>query len=61
MTEQEVKIRTICAIISGRCANPDFADTSISTIVSEALRGSDILLNELWKDEQLSQPSPSHQ
>ena len=58
MTEQEIEIRTICAIITGRCSSPDYADTSISTIIDEALRGSGLLLNELKGRGQLS---PQHQ
>ena len=61
MTEQEIEIRTICAIITGRCSSPDYAETSISTIIDEALRGSTLLLNELKEREQLSQPTLSNQ
>ncbi len=60
MTEQEIKIKAICAILTGRTSNPDYADISISTIVSEAIRGADILLNELWEQEQLTPQTPSH-
>ena len=56
MTEQEIKIRAICAILTGRTSNPDYADISISTIVSEAIHASDLLITELWKDEQLTPP-----
>lgn len=60
MTEQEIKIRAICAILTGRTSNPDYADISISTIVSEAIHASDLLITELWKDEQLTPQIPSH-
>ena len=59
MTEQEIEIRTICAIITGRCSSPDYSETSISTIIDEALRGSTLLLNELKEREQLSPQHPS--
>ena len=59
MTEQEIAIRTICAVITGRCSSPDYSETSISTIIDEALRGSDLLLNELKEREQLSPRHPS--
>lgn len=60
MTEQEIKIRAICAILTGRTSNPDYADISISTIVSEAIHASDLLITELWKDEQLTPPRYHH-
>ena len=60
MTEQEIKIRAICAILTGRTSNPDYADIAISTIVSEAIHASDLLITELWKEEQSSPQIPSH-
>ena len=60
MIEQEIKIRAICAILTGRTSNPDYADIAISTIVSEAIHASDLLITELWKDEQLTPQIPSH-
>ena len=55
MSEQEIKIRTICAIITGRCANSYFGDYSIDTIVSEAVSGADCLIKELKEREETEQ------
>ena len=60
MNEQEIKIKAICAILSGRTSNPDYANVSITTIVSEAIRGADILLNKLCEQEQLTHQTPLH-
>ena len=42
--------RAICAFLTGRTSNPDYADIAISTIVSEAIHASNLLINELWKE-----------
>ena len=59
MNEQEIKIKAICAIITGRTSNPEYANISITTIVSEAIRGADILINKLCEQEQLTPQTPS--
>ena len=55
MSEQEIKIRTICAIITGRCANSYFGDYSIDTIISEAVSGANRLIEELKEREETEQ------
>ena len=50
--------QVICAIITGRCADPDFAETSICTIISEPLTASLIIPNNL-KVPTHPEPSPS--
>ena len=55
MTEQEIKIHTICAIITGRCANSYFGDFSINTIIDEAISGADRLIKELKEREETQQ------
>ena len=42
----------VCAILSGRCANDYFGEMSMSTLVDEALRGADLLIDELRKREE---------
>lgn len=42
----------ICAILSGRCANPYFGDMSMSTLVSEAIWSADDLVDKLRKREE---------
>ena len=59
MTEQEIRIRTICAVLTGRTSNPDFANIHISTILDEALQASDRLVDELTERDLLSPQSPS--
>ena len=46
---------TVTAIIEGRCANDYFGDYSIETIISEALRGADLLVKELKEREETEQ------
>ena len=46
---------TVTAIIGGRCANDYFGDYSIETIISEALRGADLLVKELKEREETEQ------
>ena len=42
----------VSSIIGGRCANSYFGDFSINSIVDEAIRGADRLLNELKEREE---------
>ena len=42
---------TVTSIIGGRCANDYFGDFSIGSIVSEAIRGADLLIKELKERE----------
>ena len=37
----------VTSIIEGRCANSYFEDYSIDSIISEAIRGADLLIKEL--------------
>jgi len=46
---------TVTAIIGGRCANDYFGDYSIDSIVSEAIRGADLLIRELKEREETEQ------
>ena len=51
----------ICAILTGRTANPYYGDWSIKSIISDAISGADTLVNELKKKEEkevLFPPSP---
>lgn len=41
----------VTSIIEGRCANSYFGDYSIDSIVSEAIRGADLLIKELKERE----------
>ena len=43
---------TVTSIIQGRCANSYYGDYSIDSIVSEAIRGADILIKELKEGEE---------
>lgn len=43
---------TVTSIIQGRCANSYFGDYSIDSIISEALRGADLLVKELKEREE---------
>jgi len=40
------------SIIGGRCANDYMGDYSIDSIISEAIRGTDILIKELKEREE---------
>lgn len=42
---------TVTSIIGGRCANSYFGDYSIDSIISEAIRGADLLIKELKERE----------
>lgn len=42
---------TVTSIIGGRCANDYFGDYSIDSIISEAIRGADLLIKELKERE----------
>ena len=42
----------ICAILTGRTANPYYGDWSLDSIVSDAIYGADHLVQELKKREQ---------
>ena len=42
---------TVTSIIGGRCANDCFGDYSIASIISEAIRGADLLIKELKERE----------
>ena len=46
---------TVTAIIGGRCSNDYFGDYSIETIISEAIRGADLLVKELKEREETEQ------
>lgn len=53
-TEQEWRAlfdSAVSSIIGGRCANDNFGDFSINSIVDEAIRGADRLLKELKERE----------
>ena len=41
----------VTSIIGGRCANSYFGDYSIDSIISEAIRGADLLIKELKERE----------
>lgn len=41
----------VTSIIGGRCANDCFGDYSIASIISEAIRGADLLIKELKERE----------
>ncbi|MBO7322007.1 MAG: hypothetical protein J6U51_00265 [Bacteroidales bacterium] len=43
---------TVTAIIGGRCANDYMGDYSIDSIISEAIRGADLLIKELKEREE---------
>lgn len=42
---------TVTSVIEGRCANSYFGDYSIDSIISEAIRGADLLIKELKERE----------
>ena len=42
----------INAILTGRCANNYYGDMSIDSLVDEALRGADLLVEKLRKREE---------
>ncbi len=42
----------INAILTGRCANDYYGEMSIDSLVDEALRGADLLVDELRKREE---------
>ena len=46
---------TVTSIIQGRCANSYYGDYSIDSIISEALRGADLLVKELKEREETEQ------
>jgi len=46
---------TVTAIIGGRCSNDYFGDYSIDSIISEAIRGADLLVKELKEREETEQ------
>lgn len=53
-TEQEWRAlfdSAVSSIIGGRCANSYFGDYSIDSIISEAIRGADLLIKELKERE----------
>ena len=60
MTEQEIRIRTICAVLTGRTSNPDFANIHISTILDEALQASDLLIDKLTERGTYCPPNHIH-
>lgn len=41
----------VTSIIGGKCANSYFGDYSIDSIISEAIRGADLLIKELKERE----------
>ena len=45
----------VTSIIGGRCANSYFGDYSIDSIISEAIRGADLLVKELKEREETEQ------
>lgn len=60
MTETEIRVRIICAVLTGRTANLDYANLDISTLVSEAIQASDLILDDLKVRNHLSPQSLSH-
>lgn len=42
---------TVTSVIEGRCANSYFGDYSIDSIISEAIRGADLLIKGLKERE----------
>lgn len=42
----------VTSIIGGRCSNSYFGDYSIESIISEAVRGADILIKKLKEREE---------
>lgn len=42
----------VTSIIEGRCANSYFGDYSIDSVVSEAIRGADLLIKKLKEREE---------
>lgn len=47
-----IQENAINAILMGRCANNYFGEMSIDSLVDEALRGADLLVEELRKREE---------
>lgn len=43
---------TLCAILNGRCSNPDFSNMSMNTLIDEAVWGADDLVEKLKKREE---------
>ncbi len=43
---------TVTSIIGGRCANDYFGDFSIDSIISETIRGADLLVKKLKEREE---------
>ncbi len=60
MIETEIRVRIICAVLMGRTANLDYANLDISTLVSEAIQASDLILDDLKVRNHLSPQSSSH-
>ena len=60
MIETEIRVRIICAVLMGRTANLDYANLDISTLVSEAIQASDLILDDLQVRNQLYPQSSSH-
>lgn len=59
MEWRELHNNAICAILTGRTANPYYGDWSLDSIVSDAIYGADHLVQELKKREQKEiPPSP---
>ena len=48
----------ICAILTGRTANPYYGDWSIDSITSDAIAGADHLVKEMKKREEEEIQSP---
>jgi len=59
MTEEEIRIRAITAILAGRTASYDYSSFSLKGIVSEAIWGADILIEELRKKKEAEENETS--
>ena len=49
---KRIQENAINAILMGRCANNYYGDMSIDSLVDEALRGAELLVEELRKREE---------
>lgn len=49
---KRIQENAINAILMGRCANNYYGDMSIDSLVDEALRGADLLVEKLRKREE---------
>lgn len=58
MEWRELRNNAICAILTGRTANPYYGDWSLDSIVSDAISGADHLVEKLKKKEEKEIQSP---